>query len=120
LEEQEVEEIQQFDIGINPLVNNEFTRGKCGYKLIQYMACAIPVVASPVGVNCDIVEQDKNGYLAATRDQWIDSLRRLADDSDLRWRLGQEGRKRVKEKYSLQAVLPRMISFYHEIVEGKH
>jgi len=117
-EEHEVEEIQQFDIGINPLVDNDFTRGKCGYKLIQYMACAVPVVASPVGANCEIVEQGKNGYLATTRDEWIDALRQLADDPHLRWRLGQAGRKRVEEKYSLQAVLPHMLSFYREILEG--
>jgi glycosyltransferase involved in cell wall biosynthesis len=120
LEEQEVEEIQQFDIGINPLVDNDFTRGKCGYKLIQYMACEVPVVASPVGANCEIVEQGKNGYLATDRDEWIDALRRLADDSDLRLRLGQSGRRKVIEKYSLQAVLPRMISLYREMVEGTH
>jgi glycosyltransferase involved in cell wall biosynthesis len=117
-EQHEVEEIQQFDIGINPLPDNEFTRGKCGYKLIQYMACAVPVVASPVGANCEIVEQGRNGYLAGSPDEWVDALRRLADDADLRWRFGQAGRRKVEEEYSLQAVLPRIISFYREIVKG--
>lgn len=117
-QEQEVAEIRRFDIGINPLPDNEFTRGKCGYKLIQYMACAVPVVASPVGANCEIVETGQNGYLASSLDEWVNALRRLADDPDLRQQFGQAGRKKFEEKYSLQAVLPRIISFYREIVKG--
>jgi glycosyltransferase involved in cell wall biosynthesis len=73
-----------------------------------------------VGANSDIVELGHNGYLAASRDEWIEALLRLADDSDLRSQLGQAGRRKVEEKYSLQAVLPRMISFYRELVGGKY
>jgi glycosyltransferase involved in cell wall biosynthesis len=93
--------------GIMPLQDEPWQRGKCGYKLIQYMACGKPVVASPVGVNSEIVTEDV-GFLAATDDEWYQSLRRLATDRALGGRLGRAGRSAVEEKYSLQAVGPQV------------
>ena len=101
-EQTEVASIGSFDIGIMPLVDEPFERGKCGYKLIQYMACGLPVVASPVGVNCQIVEHGVNGFLAETQQQWEDALRTLLIDSDLRQRMGQAGRQKVEAQYSIQ------------------
>jgi glycosyltransferase involved in cell wall biosynthesis len=112
----EVTEIQHFDIGINPLADDPFNRGKCGYKLIQYMACGIPVVASPVGANSDIVQDGIHGFLATTSDEWVEALHRLMIDPELRQKLGKAGRQQIEKKYSLQTVLPRMISLYRELV----
>ncbi len=104
----EVAEIQRMDIGIMPLLDNPFERGKSGYKLVQYMACGLPVVASPVGVNSEIVTDDC-GILADGADQWARALRRLLGDPALRGRLGQAGHERVEALYSLRSQAPRLI-----------
>ena len=108
-EDTEVESIHQLDIGIMPLIDGAFERGKCGYKLIQYMACGLPVVASPVGVNREIVEHGVNGYLVETPAQWEQALRTLLVDSELRQRMGRAGRLKVEQQYSLQVTGPRLV-----------
>lgn len=108
-EETETSHIALFDIGIMPLADTPWERGKCGYKLIQYMACGKPVVASPVGVNRDIVEHGVNGFLAETPEEWTGALRRLATDPDLRRRLGAAGRAKVERHYSLEGTAPRLV-----------
>ena len=107
-EETEVESIQAFDIGIMPIEDSPWERGKCGYKLIQYMACGIPVVASPVGVNREIVEHGANGYLAKDLHEWEQALRGLLDDRGLRRRMGAKGREQIEAWYSLQVQAPRL------------
>lgn len=107
-EDTEVAEIQQFDIGIMPLPDEPFERGKCGYKLIQYMACGKPVVASPVGVSAVIVRPGIDGFLATTVAEWSESLRMLCDDTSLRQRMGVAGRARMEKEYSLQVAAPRL------------
>jgi glycosyltransferase involved in cell wall biosynthesis len=104
----EVDMLHQFDVGIMPLPNEPWERGKCGFKLIQYMACGLPVVASPVGVNTEIVEHGVNGFLAETTDEWVQALRTLLLEAELRQRMGQAGRKKVEERYSLQVIGPRL------------
>lgn len=99
--ETETRLLEESDIGIMPLPDNEFTRGKCGLKLIQYMASGLPVVASPVGANCEIVEEGRNGFLARTDGEWFEKLGALADDVELRRRLGVAGREKVNSQYSL-------------------
>jgi len=111
-EETEVDAICEFDAGIMPLPDNEWTRGKCGYKLIQYMACGIPVVASDVGVNSEIVDHGSNGYLARTHSQWLEYMKRLRDDPALGSRLGANGRFTVMKKYDLQVTAPRLSGFF--------
>ena len=101
-EDTEVASIASFDIGIMPLVDEPFERGKCGYKLIQYMACGLPVVASPVGVNRQIVEHGVNGFLAETPEQWEEALQTLLADAGLRQRMGQAGRQKVERQYCIQ------------------
>ena len=105
-EETEVASIAGLDVGIMPLLDGYFERGKCGYKLIQYMACGLPVVASPVGVNRQIVEHGVNGFLAETPVQWEQALRTLLADSNLRQRMGHAGRQKVVREYCLQATAP--------------
>ena len=108
-EDDEVAELARFDVGIMPLPDEPWERGKCGYKLIQYMAAGRPVVASPVGVNTTLVEDGVNGFLADSEADWTRALRRLADDEGLRVRMGAAGRRMVEDRYSLQAVAPQLI-----------
>jgi glycosyltransferase involved in cell wall biosynthesis len=113
-EAQESALLAGFDIGIMPLPDAPWERGKCGYKLIQYMACAVPVVASPVGVNREIVQPGVNGELAEGADAWEAALSRLIADPELRQRMGSEGRRRVEDWYSLQAQAPRLVTLLQE------
>ena len=108
-EDTEAASISSFDIGIMPLLDEPFERGKCGYKLIQYMACGLPVVASPVGVNCQLVEHGVNGVLAATLDEWEGALTTLLVDAHLRQRMGQAGRQKVEAQYSIQVTGPKLV-----------
>jgi glycosyltransferase involved in cell wall biosynthesis len=108
-EETEVDQVARFDIGIMPLKDGPWERGKCGYKLIQYMACAKPFVASPVGVNVKIVNETASGRLADSEDEWFRSLEELLTNAGERRRvLGEQGRKAVEEVYSLQAQVPHL------------
>ena len=116
-EESEVKSLQQFDIGIMPLVDSPWERGKCGYKLIQYMACGVPVVASPVGVNREIVISDENGLFANAAEEWDKALRTLLNlDSEDRERMGVAGRARVEEWYSVQTQAPRFLDTLYAAV----
>ena len=107
-EDTEVASIQQFDIGIMPLPDSPWERGKCGYKLIQYMACGVAVVASPVGVNCEIVKEDENGLLVGDG-EWEGAIARLLGDTNLRQHCGQQGRRDVENWYSTQVQGPRLL-----------
>jgi len=109
-EQTEVASIASLDIGIMPLADAPFERGKCGYKLVQYMACGLPVVASPVGVNRQIVEHGVNGFLAETPEQWEQALKTLLSDAGLRQRMGQEGRQKVEREFCIQVTGPTLSS----------
>jgi hypothetical protein len=114
-EESEVALIQKMDIGIMPLTDTPWARGKCGYKLIQYMACGLPVVASPVGVNSDIVEHGVNGFLASTEIEWRSALGTLLSDPNLRHRMGAAGRQKVERDYSLQVWAPKVAGMLRDV-----
>jgi glycosyltransferase involved in cell wall biosynthesis len=101
-EEKEVDLISKFDIGVMPLENTPWELGKCSYKLIQYMGCGIPVVASSVGMNTTVVEDGKNGFLVNDDSQWIQKLCELIIDKELRLVQGNTGRSIVAEKFTLQ------------------
>lgn len=101
-EAEEVSLLDLIDIGIMPLSNGDFEKGKCGYKLIQYMALAKPVVASPVGVNADIVQNDFNGYLAENLNDWEKYLEILLISNEKRLLLGHNGRELFLKKYSIE------------------
>ena len=108
-EETEAESIRTADIGVMPLVDSAWERGKCGYKLIQYMASGLPVVASHVGVNSEIVVHEHNGFLAKTALDWIAGLRELLTSSPTRERFGLAGRDRVERFYCIQKTAPKLI-----------
>ena len=115
-ENTEVDEIRHFDVGIMPLPDEPWARGKCGFKLIQYMACGLPVVASPIGVNSEIVDNGVNGYLATTTDEWVTALESLMADAELRRQMGAAGRKRIEEKYCLAVTAPRFVEILKQCV----
>ncbi|WP_219272483.1 glycosyltransferase family 4 protein [Pseudomonas sp. Xaverov 83] len=100
--------VQALDIGIMPLIDGRWEKGKCGYKLIQYMACGVPVIASPVGVNVDIVEGNECGMLAADMSDWHRCLDTLLSDQDLRLFYGSKGLFAVENIFSVQVQAPRI------------
>ena len=106
-EETEIRDLRDIDVGIMPLHDTPWTRGKCGFKLIQYMGAWKPVVASPIGVNCDIVDDGVNGYLADSQKEWMTSLLELCDNPTKRKTMGENGRSRVKNEYCYEVTAPR-------------
>jgi glycosyltransferase involved in cell wall biosynthesis len=107
----EVASIAACDIGIMPLDDSPWERGKCGYKLIQYMACGLSVVASPIGVNTKIVQEERNGYLANDAASWIERLDALLANPALREGMGRAGRRLVEERYCIQVVAPQLAEY---------
>jgi glycosyltransferase involved in cell wall biosynthesis len=103
------QEIADFDIGVMPLVDEPFTRGKCAMKALEYMAMGIPVVASPVGENCYVVKPGINGFLAGTCTEWSNALEMLINDGSLRRAMGNRGREMVEEEYSVEKIVDRMV-----------
>ena len=114
-EASEVESIASADIGVMPLSDSIWEKGKCGYKLIQYMACSLPVVASPIGVNVEIVEEGINGFLPTIASGWMTALERLLINPKLAVRMGRAGRQKVEENYCLQIAAPKLASFITKI-----
>lgn len=110
--------IARMDIGLMPLNDSPWERGKCGYKLIQYMACGRPVLASPVGVNRQLVEDGVNGFCAATPEQWQQRLLLLLRDGSLRQRCGEAARARVEQQYCLQRTAPRLVDLLQQLGRG--
>lgn len=98
--------LTHFDIGLMPLDDSEFAKGKCAFKLIRYMAAGLPVVASPVGMNSEVVVEGETGFLASTTQEWADAIVALVEDAELRERMGRAGRERYEARYSPAAVLP--------------
>lgn len=109
--------IAQSDVGIMPLRDTPWEQGKCAYKLIQYMACGLPTVASPIGANCDVVIDGETGFFADTASAWVQKLQLLLCDVALRQRLGQAGRARVASEYCLQQTAPKLVQLFAEASE---
>lgn len=99
----EIPDLLKMDIGVMPLKDDNWSEGKCGFKLIQYLSLGIPAVASPVGVNKIIIEQDVNGYLCTTPEQWKEALKKLVSDAAFRKSAGTAGRKKMLHEYSVAA-----------------
>jgi glycosyltransferase involved in cell wall biosynthesis len=104
----EIQDLHEADIGLVPLEDTEFSRGKCGLKTLMFMSCGIAVVASGVGVNTSIIKDGVNGFLADSGQSWIDKLSLLIEDKELRCRMGWEARKTVEANYSLKVNAPRL------------
>ena len=112
----EVAEIGSFHVGIMPLADTPWERGKRGYKLVQCMGAGRPVVASPVGVNADVVVDGETGFLASSPDDWAGALRRLRASPELRASMGRAGRARVASRYSLAVAAPRLSALLRSAV----
>jgi glycosyltransferase involved in cell wall biosynthesis len=113
--EDEVSDLQSFDIGLMPLTEDVWSQGKCGLKAVQYSAAEIPIVCSPVGINRDIVEDGLNGYWASTDAQWVERISRLVDDPPLRARMGMEGRKRVERSFSVDVTSKKVFDLFRSL-----
>lgn len=109
-EANEVEEIQSLDVGIMPMEDNIWERGKCGYKLIQYMGCSVPVVGTPIGVNRSIIQDGKNGFSATTAEEWSTHLEYLIMHPSERQEMGRNGRKLIESSFSIQVVQQQWLS----------
>lgn len=116
-ERSEVANLKRVDIGIMPLIDGPWEQGKCGYKLIQYMACSIPVIGTPIGVNQEIIIESRSGLTAESHEQWIASLKLLLSSPSMREELGKAGRVAVEQSYSIQAQAPRLISFLKAVID---
>ena len=117
--ETEIEDLQSLSIGLMPLEDDSYARYKCGLKLLQYMGVGVPSIASPIGVNSEIIQDGINGYLASSPSEWYDRIDQLIKDPSLRTRLGGQGRHTVETKYSLKNALPLLIHTLHDVVNGK-
>ncbi|HKG46133.1 MAG TPA: glycosyltransferase family 4 protein [Pyrinomonadaceae bacterium] len=114
--ETELEDLSEIDIGMMPLPDDRWSKGKCGLKALQFMALGIPTICSPVGVNTDIIQDDQNGFIAATEDEWVEKLSRLLRSAELRQRLGHAGRVTVEEKYSAITQTPRVYEIFQSVL----
>ena len=116
--ETEVGTIASFDIGIMPLPNDEWSKGKCAMKGLQYMGLQVPAVLTAIGMNNDLIEDGVNGYLADSESQWIDKLSALIENSELRQKIGSAGRQTIEKKYSCQALSTAYINIFESVLNS--
>ena len=116
--ETEVDDLRPIDIGVMPLPDDAWSKGKCGLKALQFMALGIPTICSPVGVNTEIIQDGENGFIADTEDEWVEKLAQMLRSPELRKRLGMAGRATVERKYSMQVQAPRVYEILESVVRG--
>jgi glycosyltransferase involved in cell wall biosynthesis len=110
--ETEIRDLLKIDIGIMPLPDSEFERGKCGFKIIQFLALGIPSAASPVGINTKIIEENINGFLCGTVEEWCIALEKLLCDKALRLKMGIAGQKKIEQHYSVKSNTANFLSLF--------
>jgi glycosyltransferase involved in cell wall biosynthesis len=118
-EASEVELINSFDVGVMPLPDDDWARGKCAFKLIQYMACGVPVIGSAVGANIDVVDSSC-GFLAKSNDQWLSAFRQIRDDPSAAKVRGEAAREHVVANYSLRRNLPVLVELIRDAANRGH
>jgi len=116
---EEVQDIQSFDIGVMPLSDDLWSRGKCGLKILQYNSVGIPAVCTPVGINREIIQDGVNGFWAQNEAEWEDRLSTLIDEKERRKEMGREGRKIIEQYYSVEATAPRLFSTLTEVAKKR-
>lgn len=114
----EISDLQSFDIGIMPIWDDEWTQGKCAFKIIQYMSVGACVVASPVGMNKYIISDGVNGFLAKDDGEWLDKLTILIEQPELRRKFASEGRITIENNYSLKVTAPKLLSVLKKVCPG--
>ncbi len=114
----EIKELSFIDIGIMPLPDDEWSKGKCGLKGLQYMALGIPTIMSPVGVNKLIIQDGENGFLASEKEEWVNKISKLIEDTELRMKIGEAGRKTVLENYSVDSQKSRYLKYFNQLIES--
>lgn len=107
--------IQKFDIGVMPLIDNEWNRGKCSFKAIEYMACGVVTICSPVGENNYLIRDGENGFLANETEEWVAKIKKLIKDPDLIKKLGKAGQKTIEKKYSYRVTIPKLIKIIQKL-----
>lgn len=110
--ETEIKDLLRFDVGVMPLVDDQWAKGKCGFKALQYMALGIPPVVSPVGVNTDIVQDGENGLICLTEEEWYTALEKLLQSPDLRKELGQQAHQTILDRYSVVANREKFVGLF--------
>ena len=114
-EDSEVSEIQKFDVGIMPLEDSPWEKGKCSYKIIQYFACGIPAIVSPIGMNKEVVTPGENGFWASTEEEWLTAIQTLKQDKELRNVMGLQGRIEVENTYSIQVTAKKWMGILNDL-----
>ncbi|HEX7297166.1 MAG TPA: glycosyltransferase family 4 protein, partial [Pyrinomonadaceae bacterium] len=114
----ELQDLSHIDIGVMPLPNDAWSKGKCGLKALQFMALGIPTICSPVGVNTDIIHDNDNGLLADSEDEWVEKMGRLLTSREMRERLGDAGRATVEERYSAVTQAPRVYEIFRSVMRN--
>jgi glycosyltransferase involved in cell wall biosynthesis len=117
--ETEVADLRPIDIGLMPLPDDRWAKGKCGLKALQYMALGIPAVCSPVGVNCEIIRDGENGFLASTPEDWVNKLELLLRSADMRRDIGLAGRATVEANYAASVQARRVQSIFEVVVDRR-
>jgi glycosyltransferase involved in cell wall biosynthesis len=108
----ECADLASFQVGVMPLPDDPWTRGKCAVKILQYFAASLPVVCSPVGANRDVVEPSRNGYFAGTETEWVARLDELLANPEQRRRFGKHGRALVERRFSVESNLPALTRLF--------
>jgi glycosyltransferase involved in cell wall biosynthesis len=116
--ERAIDDLAELDIGLAPLSDTPWTRGKCGFKALEYMALGVPTIASPVGVMASIVDHGRSGFLADAPEDWRLRLEQLIANADLRARIGEAGRAAVAERYSLKVIGPQLACLLRSVDEA--
>jgi glycosyltransferase involved in cell wall biosynthesis len=113
----EIDELEKIDIGIMPLENDEWSKGKCGFKGLQYMALEIPAVLANVGVNNEIIVHGENGFIANSDEEWVELLSRLIESYELRRKLGLAGRKTIEERFSVKSQEEKYLEVFEKVLQ---
>jgi glycosyltransferase involved in cell wall biosynthesis len=117
--ETEVDDLSEIDIGMMPLPDDQWSKGKCGLKALQYMALGIPTICSPVGVNTKIITDGENGFIADSEMEWLDKLKLLLHSPELRQKMGMRGRRTVEEEYSAKTQAPRVLEVFESALNNR-
>lgn len=118
--ETEIDDLSTIDIGLMPLPDDKWSKGKCGLKALQYMALGIPTICSPVGVNTKIIQDGENGFIAGSAAEWIEKIKLLLHSPELRQKIGLAGRKTVEAEYSAKTQAPRVLEIFESVIRQTH